>query len=165
MLTLIICSGPSGSGKTTLANQLKEDYNYCEILSTDDYWLRPDGTYSWNARELEQAHEWNYKRFVDIMNNINDAYEYLEAVIIDNTNLRFSDFRRYVKLALQNGWEVKIVRPETEWMDNPEELFKRNVHDLPMNAIERQLARMQSIEELQEELVKLKEEVIQSGSL
>jgi adenylate kinase family enzyme len=168
MSKLIILTGAAGSGKSTLARNMIEDFlergvyvNY--ILSTDNYFVRPDGRYMWYAQELEQAHEHTFQTFKDIVEEVgcetDPMWEPPENVILDNTNLVFRDIERYAKLAFQNGWEVEIVEPQTQWANDAEELFRRNTHGVPFKTIERQLARKEPIEALRTKLEALRVEV------
>ena len=171
MPKLTILTGPAGSGKSTLAKQLIEDYqNLAEFnnyyLSTDLYWLRPDQSYSFNARELEQAHNWTYKGFKEIIEEEDEEskiYGTADNIVLDNTNLTWWEIERYAKLALEHGWKVEIVEPQTEWKNDKDTLFRLNTHNVPLNTIERQLARKEPIEELRRKLDALRMEIEKAG--
>ncbi len=156
MSKVVIMSGPSGSGKSTLSKNialaLHSQNKVCQIFSTDNYWLRPDGSYGFNARELEQAHEWNLKKFKEFVKD-SDFQKVDCTAIIDNTNLRWNEMKSYVEFALTEGWKVEIQRLNCEL--TPDELFARNVHQVPLQVIQRQVARWQSAEELNHALVEL----------
>lgn len=155
MSRLIVMVGESGSGKSTLAQNMKLILNAegktCVILSTDNYWIRPDGTYSFNVRELEQAHQWNFDKFKQIFEdedlNNNDI-----TVIIDNTNLRFSEYERYARLAVSSGWKIEVIYMP---ILSEEELFKRNRHNVPLETIRRQLSRRESKGLMIEQIAKI----------
>jgi len=153
MSKLIIMNGVSGSGKSTLAEELCEDKDDSFILSTDRYWIRPDGIYDWNPKLLGRAHQWNFDKFQSVIR----VYK-PKLVIIDNTNLRFDDFKAYAKLAFKNGWTVEIVEPSTEWKYNAQMLFEKNTHNVPLATIERMLEKREPIETLREKLEQLKNE-------
>lgn len=158
MPKLLILSGVSGSGKSTVAanvaRALHADNKDCHILSADNYFIRPDGVYSWYARELHNAHQWCYDKFRFLVEDYTNNKWLIGTVVLDNTNLRFDEFKNYVELALKNNWEVEIVRIECGL--TPEELAGRNRHNVPLETIKRQLARLETNEELQTKLVSLK---------
>lgn len=153
MPKLFIMRGLPGSGKSTLAKALEIE---CEkkgvyktvILSTDDYWVRPDGEYDFNARLLEQAHEWTFRQFARIVSEFEGNYSAVGNVILDNTNVRLVDFKRYTDLAIENSWEVELHEPITPWKFDVEELSKRNQHSVPLKTIERMLSRWEKSEDI-----------------
>jgi predicted kinase len=163
MSKLIVLSGVASSGKSTLAKKLVEDFDDAGqyngyVLSTDDYWLRPDGYYSFKVDELEQAHNFTFKLFEDIVDEQDElsvSTGPADYVILDNTNLCFWEFSRYAELALKNGWKVEICEPTTPWKNDADELYRRNIHGLTLDIIKRQLARKQPLDTLNRKLDEL----------
>lgn len=51
-----------------------------------------------------------------------------------------------------NGYEIQVLEPDTPWKFNPEECAKRNTHGVPLQAIERMLARWTPTEEILEKI-------------
>ena len=142
MKKLYVCRGISGSGKSFLAEQLYQKYyqNWAvvEIFSTDNYWLRPDGVYDWNRKLLTVAHNWNYNKFAEFTlassrYSQNDTY----VAILDNTNVNFSEFEKYISLAIASGFEIEIVEPSTEWRYDVNECASKNSHGVPLETIQR----------------------------
>jgi tRNA uridine 5-carbamoylmethylation protein Kti12 len=130
--------GLPGSGKSTKVQELCKNLLVGQdiyIYSTDDYWLRPDGYYDWNPARIKEAHQWNFNRFNQCMINAIHGWE-AEKVIVDNTNLRFEDVKRYIDKAKDAGYTVSLVEPETPWRYNPAECAKRNIHRVPLDKIE-----------------------------
>lgn len=124
-----IMRGLPGSGKSTLAKQIANNYN-AVIVSTDDYWVRPDGYYDFNASRLKEAHDWCFMLFrVNIQLNVN--------VVVDNTNIRHQDYKRYVDYAESNKYSVLLAYPKTEWAWDVDECFKRNTHKVPLETIQK----------------------------
>jgi NEDD4-binding protein 2 len=48
-------------------------------------------------------------------------------IVIDNTNLQAWEPKGYVIKAIELGYRVEIVEPDTPWKKDPKELAKRNV--------------------------------------
>lgn len=160
MSKLVIISAPSGTGKSTLANNMVKSLHsqgkYAFIFSTDNFWKTPSGDYNFNAALLGKAHDWNYNKYKDFVQDSDFSNQDVVA-IIDNTNLQWKEFSRYIELALLSKWEVEIIRLECPYTD--EELFKRNVHSVPVEVIHRQRERWQSREYFNNELERLKQKL------
>lgn len=159
MKKLVILNSPSGVGKTTYAKKLQQEYNargiYCYILSTDNYWIRPDGNYAWYPNEIEAAHAWNFAKFSDFV--LSEEIQIIGSIcILDNTNIRFDYFERYVDLALRSKWEVEIIRLDCPY--SAKELAYRNIHKVSEKTLQKQISRWQSNEEMQSQLNKKKEQ-------
>lgn len=122
-----------GSGKSTAAKKIFDDSNeFVGICSADFYHMR-DGVYDFKMENLGKAHASCQKDFT----------HYIETgvslIIVDNTNVKASDVKFYVELAREKGYSVKICRPNTPWAGNAEECAKRNVHNVPLDAIKRMM--------------------------
>lgn len=124
---LVLLRGLPGSGKTTLARELKGRTGV--ILSTDDFFRDKHGKYKYEANKLSNAHQWNKHRARQRLK------EGKTPIIIDNTNIEIWEMKPYIKLALQFGYEVDIIDPDTPWRLNPKELAKRNIHGVPKSKI------------------------------
>lgn len=142
MKAVYIMHGLPGSGKSYLANQIKEKYEtkgiYCPIFSTDDFWyVSEEKPYDFNLARIGKAHRWNQDR----------CYQAIEAgvqaIIVDNTNTTWKEIKPYAKMAVDNGYDVKIEEPDTKWSKNVEECFKRNTHNVPKEVIQKMLDRFQ----------------------
>lgn len=156
MNRMLILMGLPGSGKSTLASRLLSEALYsaakppgltphanlasARIFSTDDYWLRPDGTYDWNAALLRRAHEWNQGRVASYL-EVRSYTVQPTTVIIDNTNVTRAERAPYVELAASYGYGVTIVTPTTEWARTPEACFTKTKHGVPLEAILRMASR------------------------
>lgn len=134
--TLIIMKGIPGSGKSTLAQELAGDSG--KIFSTDDYWGIP---YKFDFKLLAEAHVWNRKRCQYAM----ELDEPL--IIIDNTNIKKKDYRKYLDLAEKFGYTVKYAKSSTPWATNAEECFKRNTHNVPLEVIQNMLKNFEEEDE------------------
>lgn len=132
-LKLIIMRGIPGSSKSYTAQQLKaKSPNDTEIFSTDDYFiLNGNGTYKFDHTKLGAAHRWNYHRVVDAINRK------VQTIIVDNTNIKAKDFKNYIIVAVENGYDVELKEGSAPWKYDVNECFKRNTHGVPYSTIEK----------------------------
>ncbi|XP_060753725.1 NEDD4-binding protein 2-like 2 isoform X3 [Neoarius graeffei] len=114
-LVLILMRGVPGSGKSTLARQISSSGPSGLVLSTDDYFYQKDG-YHFEPTLLSAAHDWNQNRAKKAM------LDRCTPVVIDNTNVQAWEMKPYVTLALETGYRVEFVEPETSWKCDPVEL-------------------------------------------
>ncbi|KAI5099205.1 NEDD4-binding protein 2-like 2 [Silurus meridionalis] len=135
-LVLILMRGVPGSGKTTLARQISSSGPSGLILSTDDYFYQKD-SYHFEPALLSTAHTWNQNRAKKAML---DEYT---PVIIDNTNIQAWEMKPYVAAALEMGYRVDFVEPDTSWKCDPAELEKRNHHGVPKKSLINMLDRFE----------------------
>ncbi|XP_038674354.1 NEDD4-binding protein 2-like 1 isoform X2 [Scyliorhinus canicula] len=126
---LYLLRGLPGSGKTTLARQLKNQFRGGVILSTDDYFIRQDGSYFFEKYLLNEAHEWNHERARTAMR------QGKSPIIIDNTNIEAWEMKPYVNMAREHGYEVTFQEPHTSWKFDIGNLT-RNTHGVPRKKIE-----------------------------
>lgn len=138
---VVICCGISGSGKSTMAKKILTEHfkNHNDlgiICSADEYWIRPDGLYDWNPKNIGRAHDWCKQKFKWYLQ------EEYNLVIVDNTNLSKQERKPYEEMAAQHGYVVEIREPDTEWKYNALECSKRNVHGVPLEACDRMLAKL-----------------------
>jgi len=137
MKTVYLMFGLPGSGKSTKVQEISKNSLVFSIHSTDDYWIRPDGYYDWNPARIKEAHEWNFREY---SHSVEGNYGYLiDTIIVDNTNLRFGDAKRYIDKATAEGYTVVLVEPETPWRYDAEECAVRNVHRVPLETIKKML--------------------------
>lgn len=132
--TVYIMQGASGSGKSTLAGLIAAGYGktgrYAKIYSTDDFFVKMSG-YAFNPKRLAEAHAWNQDRFRNDL-----AKGDCDVLIVDNTNIKAWEARPYVKAALAVGAAIVFVRCTGRFA---------NVHGVPPEVVERQLAGMQEL--------------------
>uniref|UniRef100_A0A6V7L1S7 Smr domain-containing protein n=1 Tax=Bracon brevicornis TaxID=1563983 RepID=A0A6V7L1S7_9HYME len=140
---LILLRGLPGSGKSHLSRQLIANNvsDPCPdnfTFSTDDYFIKLGrGVYQFDARKLEEAHVFNQTRVFTAMR------KGLTPIIIDNTNTQAWEMRPYAAKAVEYGYIVETLEPNTPWAFNPKELAKKNVHGVPRNKIEAMLDRFE----------------------
>jgi len=133
--TLYIVRGVSGSGKTTFAKELAERYA-CRYFEADMFFVRVDGAYTFNPAKLSEAHEWCFEQ---VRMEVCDEYD----VIVSNTFTRLWEMRKYIDLALDHGYQVRIVTCTGRY---------ENIHGLTEEMVEKQRARFQSNMEIAKEL-------------
>lgn len=154
MRNALIIRGLPGSGKSTLAGELCDSIvselpvshsPLVMLCSTDNYFMH-DGVYKFDGRQLTQAHAWNLSNFNRAIRNNYDL------VVCDNTNTQFWEMASYIEAAINNDYDLKIVEPSTDWAWNVDELFARNTHGVPREAIDRMLKRWDSAEDIAESI-------------
>ena len=65
--------GLPGSGKSTHIKRMIQKYHglvggfSSVVCSADNYFYRPDGTYDWSAKMLDNAHKWCFKQVEENM--------------------------------------------------------------------------------------------------
>ncbi|XP_040282077.1 NEDD4-binding protein 2-like 1 isoform X1 [Bufo bufo] len=127
---IYLLRGLPGSGKSSLARKLKRDFPSAVVFSTDDYFLMEDGTYIYDPDLLQDAHKWNQKRARKAMTRGRTP------IIIDNTNIVAWHMKPYAAMALENGYGVIFLEPNTHWKFNVRELARRNSHGVPREKIQ-----------------------------
>lgn len=135
MATLYIVRGVSGSGKTTLASKMATEKN-CRHLEADMWFIRGDGEYVFDAKELPRAHRWCF-------NEACVELKYGQDVIVSNTFTRLWEMRNYIDFALERGCKVRIITCTARY---------QNVHGLTEEMVNKQAARFQSNQQIAQEL-------------
>nr|XP_022905574.1 NEDD4-binding protein 2 isoform X1 [Onthophagus taurus] len=130
---IVLMRGLPGSGKTHLANEIFRASNIKYpaeqfILSTDDY-FKQGGGYNYDVKKLETAHDWNQQRCHKLM------CKGFSPVIIDNTNLVAWEMKVYCLMAVEYGYIIEILEPNTDWACDPSILAKKNKHNVPKDKI------------------------------
>lgn len=135
MGTLYIIRGVSGSGKTTLAQKMAEERN-CRHLEADMWFVRGDGEYVFDAKELPRAHRWCF-------NEACVELKYGQDVIVSNTFTRLWEMRNYIDFAIECGAGVRIITCTARY---------QNVHGLSEEQVNKQSARFQKNVDIAREL-------------
>lgn len=95
-LKCLLMRGYAGCGKSTKAKELAAEWGNTVICSADDYWLDSAGNYNFDVTKLKLAHEQCYNKF-------KKAVSIGQNVIVDNTNLKFEDCKKYLDFILKNN--------------------------------------------------------------
>jgi predicted kinase len=98
---LVILRGLPGSGKSTRAKQLQSGNSNSSIRSADALFVE-NGVYKFVPERLGYVHHRN-RQLVE-----EDMAAGVELIIVDNTNICHRDYRPYVELAEQYGYEVQF---------------------------------------------------------
>jgi len=98
-------------------------------LSTDDFFITPEGIYVHEVSKLAEAHRWNTDRA------LKSFKEGISPIFIDNTNTQAWEAKNYVEFGIRFEYEIKIVEPNTPWKFDVAELVARNTHKVPLLAI------------------------------
>lgn len=115
-MKLIICRGVPGAGKSTFTSKIDKS----QICSADFFFLH-NNEYRFDRDFLGTAHKACFFKF---RNLIKDK---AEVIVIDNTNIKVSEFSKYVQCGIENGYEIQVIR-----FDTPLEVcIKRNTHGVP----------------------------------
>ena len=101
-------SGPSGVGKSHKALEIQSENQNTEIVSADYFWDK-DGYYDFDFKRLSEAHSFCFSEFKKAISKGSN-------VIIDNTNLKYSDVKKYLDYLLENNsqsdfkYSVKFIQ-------------------------------------------------------
>lgn len=144
--TVILLRGLPGSGKSYLRKQIVEVSPSYDVISADSYWLRPDGKYSWNFKELSNAHYWAHKNYLESLSKDNDDPP--SIVLVDNTNITLKDCKFYIDEAIKVGWNIILWQSGTEWAFDAEQCFQKNTHGVPLETIKKMQSNWVSSEEI-----------------
>lgn len=143
---LVIMRGIPGSGKSTAAKRLVKEG---VIHSTDDL-IEATGDYLGYFEEIKRTNNWA-KHGRMHSKNFKNAYESMKEgvspVIIDNTNIKAAEAKKYVMAALELGYaneNIEFVEVGTAGL-TAEALAERNTHGVPLETIERMIKSMESV--------------------
>lgn len=122
-MKVVIMRGVPGSGKSTY---IKNNCEGAVIASADNFFMK-DGRYNFNIKQIGLAHDYCFRTFTKAMK------DKAPLVVVDNTNVKARDMKRYVDGALAEGYTVEIVKVVCD----PAKAASRNVHAVPKDIVER----------------------------
>lgn len=130
-----IMVGPPGSGKSTKTREIldtafpedsNDKYNYFTCSADEFFTDEETGIYTYEHDRIRDAHAYCLRKFIDRVKNYT-------VVIVDNCNVGKEAIAPYIAIASAYGCELHILKfPFT----SAEELFKRNVHGVPLKSIQ-----------------------------
>ena len=123
MKTVKLLVGIPGSGKSTYTKQFPN----AVIVSADHYFTNSNGDYNFDKTKLGKAHDECFYLYVKAI------LEKKDMVIVDNTNAKRRDLFRYLEFANVHKYNVELVYIKCD----PEVAFKRNVHEVPLETIQK----------------------------
>lgn len=139
MKNLYIYRGLSGSGKSTkvlekirLCKELGETWLVC---SADHYFYDEKGQYQFDPRKLGDAHKQSFQNAVDAMG------QGVNNVIIDNTNTQLWEFKNYIEVAKNLGYEIQVIHVGGLTDKDLSLYHQRNTHGVGLAAISRMARR------------------------
>lgn len=148
---VVINHGISACGKSTVSNQIINYFNKNSLQasrhSTDDYFLTPDGHYTFDVAKLGENHKKNQDAFkTDLACGIN-------IVICDNTNLIPWQSEVYTEAARQYGYKIVFIDylPRSAQSHISAQIVtedRPDAHAVPSETIERMLIEYETYREL-----------------
>jgi len=87
MPEIILIRGVPGSGKSTLAKTEFPDHKHFEA----DMFFMKDGVYSYDPKQIKQAHKWCQERALEALNNG-------ENVVVSNTFIKLWEMKIYMDM-------------------------------------------------------------------
>lgn len=148
-----IMRGLPGSGKSTKADKIQKSYeeSYDEVrrLSFDDYFME-DGEYKFSIEKYHGTGGARFQCMVKFLDAISKGYS---CIIVDNTHPTWEHCEKYVKVALDNGYEVMFTESDTPWAWDPEECAEKNRHGVPVEEISRRLSIYEKTEDILEKCI------------
>jgi len=135
---LIVMRGVSGAGKSTRAREVVGEG---AIHSTDDLW-EATGDYLGAFKKMNETGDWSAHGKMHNLNFTNAKASMetgVSPVVIDNTNLKASDAKAYVKAALELGYSDVNIKVEDVGTNGltVEVLAERNTHGVPLDKIKK----------------------------
>lgn len=130
-----ILMGAPGSGKSTWVKGREEFAGALSVCSADLYFTNhfgERGVYNFDPSKLGTAHAHSLKIFINTC-QFGDC-----DVVCDNTNTKIDEIAPYIAVAQAYDYEVEVVYFRYS-PSEAEKLFERNVHGVPLHAIERML--------------------------
>jgi len=99
--------------------------------------------YEFDPQSLSAAHENTRYRC-----NLALCDPNVDAIIIDNTNTQWWEFRDYVEMGQRAGYQIELQEPKTSWWINRdiEEMARRGTHNVTLDTITRMVQRFETID-------------------
>jgi len=165
-LDLYVMRGIPGTGKSFRAKKLSERLGNAPIFSADHFYGEGEEyKKNWTIQKAHLGHRDCEAKVLAEMKKPVVKRALPKSIIVDNTNLYLSGFRIYLDYALDHGYAVHFVYPDSPWwLDTVEPflrvkksddeskarageianiLFKKNIHGVPEATITDMLMRFQ----------------------
>lgn len=122
----IILRGLSGSGKSWVSSYLSQEYDL-EICSADYYFMKKK-IYEFDPNKLQEAHDYCYQQAKDYMSNH-------QSLIIDNTNSKLSEYKKYIDLARDYEYTYYVIEIFCKNEEQAEYFTNRSSHHVPLKTV------------------------------
>jgi predicted kinase len=137
---LVIMRGIPGSGKSTEANSLVGE----GIIHSTDTLIEATGDYNGYFAKMVESGNWSEHGRMHNRNFLNakaSMEEGVSPVVVDNTNIKASEPKKYVEAALKLGFDENNIRivDVADGNQTVEVLAERNTHNVPLKTIKRML--------------------------
>jgi len=162
--TIHLVRGLPGEGKSTLALKLVRG-NRDQVIENDDFWLLPSGTERISWLNLRQNLGNICQNDIDNMSALKYEYDtrithvaghwcwaetfrrlrYYDEVAVANTFIKREYVFHYVNEALRHGVNIKLHRPTTEWAGDVQRCYNTNIHNVPIEVIERMKSQWEDV--------------------
>lgn len=131
---MVFMRGAAGSGKSHLAlyllSQTMPEANPDDhVCSADSFFMTPNGHYNYDRSRISEAHAFSHTKIRKL------AAMGRSPLIVDNTHIKVWEMDEDIGVAIQNGYFVRILEPNTEWRNSAGHLARRNVHGVPKSTI------------------------------
>lgn len=156
---LMIMRGPAGSGKSTIASSLYHDSvaSATYLLSADHYMHEKEcdlsTPYIFRPELLSVNHTKVFANFCLVAGEIFLNKAIADGLIIlDNTNIRWTDFAHYVAVAKRLKFQIEQIIPTTPWAFDPQELSERGTHNVPLATLQSMVKNFDSFDYVQRKI-------------
>lgn len=138
---MILMRGPPGCGKSHLAqeiiNETTKDCYSDHIFSSYEYFYDKHGKFQFKRIDISDAHYWN-------KSNVGSYAKHgWSPIIVDDTNTKTWQLSCYLKIAVEHGYLVEIVQPDTPWSESIDDLYNMNIHNVSKETIVRMITAFQ----------------------
>lgn len=133
---VIILRGITGSGKSSLAKlmSLTESSTIC---SADNYFVK-DGEYKFNKEQLDYAHRACFGFFCNALD------KKINTIIVDNTNSKLLEYKKYVDLAKLRGYVPIVLEIYCKDRNQAVKFSRLGAHDVSANDALKMLSKWES---------------------
>lgn len=165
-LDLYIMRGIPGTGKSHRAKRLSERLRNAPIFSADHFYGEGEEyRKNWTPQKAHLGHRDCEAKVLACMKEPWKDKTFPKSIIVDNTNISLQGFRIYLDYALDNGYAVHLVYPDSPWWTDTvhpfllakkqddeskakaaeiaKTLFDKNVHGVPEATLVDMLMRFQ----------------------
>lgn len=138
---LVLMVGPPGSGKTTEAHRILAQNPGHSVIASADHFFMKGSKYEFDRTKLGLAH------FICQYRTFSAMEARVPLVIVDNCSITADHRKLYVQMAVYLGYRPSYrIAGEDPSTWNALAFASRNVHEVPLEAIERMISQFQPID-------------------